>query len=237
VPRDSFEVTTDPPPPAADERLVYGPEPLQFGDLRRARDGDEDSLAVVLHGGSWRSTYNLIHLGHLCIALRDVGIATFNVEYRRVGDPGGGWPASFDDVARALEFARGLASRLVVVGHSAGGHLGLLAAARLTVPVVALAPVADPATWHNPAVEAFFGRRPPPPEGSPLAQLPLGFPHVVMHGTEDSVVPFDQAARYAEASRGEVELVPLPGAGHFEPIDPFAPESAVVCDAIRRILT
>jgi acetyl esterase/lipase len=236
VTRDSFEVTTDPPPPPADKRLVYGPEPLQFGDLRRAGGGDGDSLAVVLHGGSWKSTYNLIHLAHLCIALRDLGVTTFNVEYRRVGDPGGGWPGSFDDVVRAVEFAGGLASRLVVVGHSAGGHLGLLAAARLKVRVIALAPVADPATWDNPAVEAFFGRRPPPPEGSPLAQLPLGFPHVVMHGTEDTVVPFDQAARYAAASGGEAELVPLPGAGHFEPIDPLAPESAAVCDVIRRVL-
>jgi len=239
VARDSQEILTDPPPPPADERLVYGLEPLQFGDLRRAGEqgGGADTLAVVLHGGSWKSTYNLTHLAHLCLALREAGIATFNVEYRRVGDPGGGWPGSFEDVARAVEFARGLAGQLVIVGHSAGGHLGLLAAARLQVPVVALAPVADPATWDNPAVEAFFGGRPPPPEGSPLAQLPLGLRHVVMHGTEDDAVPFEQAERYAAASRGEAELVPFPGAGHFEPIDPFAPESAAVCEAIRRLLT
>jgi pimeloyl-ACP methyl ester carboxylesterase len=57
-----------------------------------------------------------------------------------------------------------------------------------------------------------------------------------MHGTEDGVVPFDQAKRYAEASRGEAELVPFPGAGHFEPIDPFAPESSLVCETARRLL-
>src|ERR1051326_5650572 len=92
--RQAVDILTDPPPPAADERLTYGREPLQFGDLRRA---DGDALAVVIHGGSWKATYNLIHMAHLCIALRDAGIATFSVEYRRVGDPGGGWPGSLED--------------------------------------------------------------------------------------------------------------------------------------------
>jgi acetyl esterase/lipase len=234
VARLSSDILTDAPPPPADERLVYGPEPLQFGDLRRA-DGNGDALALVLHGGAWKSTYNLVHLAHLCIELREAGISTFNVEYRRVGDPGGGWPGSLEDVLRAIEFARGLGHRLVVVGHSAGGHLGLLAAARLRVPALALAPVADPVTWDNPAVEAFFGG-PPPSAGSPLAQLPIGLPHVIVHGTEDDVVPFEQATRYACASRGEAELIRLSGAGHFEPIDPHAPESRVVCEAVARML-
>jgi acetyl esterase/lipase len=223
---------TDPPPPAAEARVVYGPEPLQFGDLRG--DGAQ-RLAVVLHGGSWKATYNLTHAAHLCVALRAVSIATFNVEYRRVGDPGGGWPGSFEDVLRAVDRARTMSEQLVLVGHSAGGHLALLAGARLHVPVVAVAAVSDPASWAHDAVGPFFGGE-PPDEASPLAQLPLGVPHVLIHGTRDAIVPFEQSVRYAEASRGEAELIPLEGAGHFEPIDPQSPESAVVVRAVERLL-
>jgi acetyl esterase/lipase len=229
--RVAADVLTDPPPPAAD-RLAYGPEPLQFGDLRRA---ERDALAIVLHGGSWKATYNLTHLGHLCVALRDAGVATFNVEYRRVGDPGGGWPGSLEDVLLAVDFARSLAQRFVLVGHSAGGHLALLASARKRLPVVALAPVSDPATWANDAVKAFFGGK-PPPVGSPLAQLPLGVPQLLLHGTRDDVVPFEQSARYAEIAAGEAELIPLDGAGHFELIDPLSPQWTLVRAAIERLL-
>jgi acetyl esterase/lipase len=233
VTRQAADITTDAPPPPADARLAYGPGPLQFGDLRRA---EGEGLAVVLHGGSWKATYNLIHLGHLCIALRDAGIASFNVEYRRVGDPGGGWPGSLDDVLLAVDHARRLARRLVLIGHSAGGHLALLAAARLQLPVVAVAAVSDPATWANDAVQAFFGGE-PFPEGSPLAQLPPGAPQVLVHGTQDDIVPFEQSTRYAAAAGEDAELIPLEGAGHFEPIDPLSPESAATLAAAERLFS
>ena len=235
--RNAEEILRDSPPPVADARLVYGPEPLQFGDLRRA-DGSEqdDELVVVLHGGSWKATHNLTHLAHLCIALRESGISTFNVEYRRVGDPGGGWPGSLGDVLLAVEYARSLASRLVLVGHSAGGHLGLLAAARTGVPVVALAAVSDPPTWDDDAVAPFFGGKPPATEASPLAQLPLGVPQILVHGTADDIVPFEQSTRYTRAAGDEAELVPLEGAAHFEPIDPLSPEWTATRDAVRRLL-
>ncbi len=103
------------------------------------------------------------------------------------------------------------------------------------MPVVALAAVSDPATWQNDAVRAFFQGE-AEPDGSPLAQLPLGVPHVLAHGTCDDVVPFEQSARYAEAAAGEAELIALEGAGHFEPIDPLSPESGLVCSAIERLL-
>ena len=231
--RDAHDILTDPPPPAADERIVYGPEPLQFADVRNA---DGDALALVLHGGSWKATYNLTHLAHLCIALRESGLSTFNVEYRRVGDPGGGWPGSLEDVLLAVEHARSLASRLVLVGHSAGGHLALLAGARTGVPVVALAAVSDPPTWENDAVAAFFGGRTPPPEASPFAGLPLGVPQILVHGTADDVVPFEQSERYVRLAGGEAELISLEGAGHFEPIDPLSPEWTATRDAVHRLL-
>jgi acetyl esterase/lipase len=232
VARSAEDILTDPPAAPADARLAYGPSALQFGDLRRA---DGDGLAVVLHGGVWKSAYDLTHIDHLCVAFREAGIATFNVEYRRVGDEGGGWPGSFEDVLRSVEYARALAQRLVLVGHSAGGHLALLTAARLRLPVVAIAAISDPASWANDGVEAFFAGE-PPVDGSPLAQAPLGVPVALVHGTEDDTVPFEQSARYRVASRGEAELIALEGAGHFEPIDPQSPESEVVRAAVERLL-
>jgi pimeloyl-ACP methyl ester carboxylesterase len=84
-------------------------------------------------------------------------------------------------------------------------------------------------------VQAFFPGE-PPVEGSPLAQAPLGVPVVLVHGTDDDTVPFEQSVRYQEASKGEAELIALDGAGHFEPIDPLSPESAVVRRAVERLL-
>jgi acetyl esterase/lipase len=231
VTRDAADILTDPPPPPADERVAYGPEPLQFADLRNV---DGDALAIVLHGGSWRATYNLIHLAHLCIRLDEIGVPTLNVEYRRVGDPGGGWPGSLEDVVLAVELAKTLARQPVLVGHSAGGHLALLAAKRTRLPVVALAAVCDPPTWRNDAVAAFFGGGSRVPEASPLAQAPTGTPTILVHGTGDDVVPFEQSRRYADAAGAT--LRPLEGAGHFEPIDPRSPEVDVTLRAVQELL-
>ena len=231
--RDPHDILTDPPPPAADRRIAYGPEPLQFADVRNA---DGDALALVLHGGSWKATYNLTHLAHLCILLGEHGVPTLNVEYRRVGDPGGGWPGSFEDVLLAVELGRKLARRLVLVGHSAGGHLSLLAAKSTGVPVVALAAVCDPPTWENDAVAAFFAGERPTADASPLAQAPLGVRTTVVHGTADDVVPFEQSERYTRAAGDEATLRPLAGAGHFEPIDPQSPEVEVTTRAVAELL-
>jgi acetyl esterase/lipase len=231
VPRDSRDILTDPPPPAADARLAYGEGPLQFGDLRLpARDGPWP-LAVVIHGGYWQATYNLIHIGHMCIALAEAGIATWNLEYRRLGDVGGGWPGTGEDVARALEFVDELPLELrsvMLVGHSAGGQLALWATKRAQLPVVALAPVSDvrdsvERTAPDGAPARFCsGSR--FEELSPLELLPLGVRQVLVHGTADESVPYAMSARYVEAAGGEAELVTLEGTGHFELIDPRARE-------------
>jgi len=241
--RDSAEILTDPPPPEADARIAYGPEPLQFGDLRVPRGDGPFPLAVVLHGGYWQATYNLIHLGHLCEAFRDAGIATWNLEYRRVGDPGGGWPAAREDLTAALAFLGELPlqpTSTVLVGHSAGGQLALWGAKHARLPVVALAPVSDvrdavarrgpgsaPARFMAP--EQF-------PDGSPLELLPLGVSQIVVHGTVDESVPYAMSERYVAAAGGEAELVTLEGAGHFEAVDPLSAEWPEVMSAIERAL-
>ncbi len=94
-------------------------------------------LVVVIHGGCWLNTFDLEHAGNLCAVFSEAGIATWSPEYRRVGDVGGGWPGTFEDVAQGLDYVRELAeiypidvNRVITVGHSAGGHLALWLAAR-----------------------------------------------------------------------------------------------------------
>jgi acetyl esterase/lipase len=206
---------------AADARLAYGPEPLQFGDLRVPPGEPPFPLALVLHGGYWQATYNLIHTGHMCRALTADGVATWNLEYRCVGVPGGGWPAAREDVERALAYVDRLPlehDRVLLVGHSAGGQLALWAAKHASLPVVALAPVTDVADsiarkGPNSGPARFMA-----PEhfadGSPIELLPLGVPQIVVHGTDDDSVPYAMSERYVETAEGEAELVTLRGAGH-----------------------
>ena len=240
--RDSHDILTDPPPPAADVRIVYGPEPLQFGDLRVPAGDGPFPLAVVLHGGYWQATYNVIHTGRMSIALTEAAIATWNVEYRSLGVPGGEWPGPRDDLTLALAYLDRLPldhDRVVLVGHSAGGQLALWAAKHAQLPVLALAPVSDvreavirrgpdsaPARFMSP--EHFT-------DGSPLELLPLGVPQIVVHGTADDSVPYSMSERYVEAAGGEAELVTLDGTGHFEPIDPLSTAWPEVTAALWRL--
>ncbi len=242
--RDSADILTDQPPPAADARIAYGPEPLQFGDLRVPPGEGPFPLALVLHGGNWQATYNLIHTGHLCEALRDAGIASWNLEYRCLGCPGGEWPAAAEDLEQALVHIDRLPlahdGRTVLVGHSAGGQLALWAAKRSGLPVVALAPISDVrrrVERHGP--DSASGRYMAPEhfaEASPLELLPLGARQIVIHGAADDDVPYEMSVRYVAVAAPEAELVTLEGAGHFEPIDPQAPEFAQTLAAIRQLL-
>ena len=242
--RDSHDVLTDPPPAAADARIAYGPGPQQFGDLRVPAGEGPFPLALVLHGGYWQATYNLIHTGHMCEALRDAGIASWNLEYRRVGDPGGEWPAAAEDLELALAHAERVPfphdGGTVLVGHSAGGQLALWAARRTGLPVVALAPVSDVRdAVERRGPESAPGRFMAPEhfaDGSPLELLPLGARQIVIHGTADDSVPYEMSVRYVEAADGEADLVTLENAGHFEPIDPRAPQFAETLAAIDRLL-
>lgn len=131
-------------PPPADERIAYGELPSQFGDLRLPRLAGDGSYPVVvyLHGGFWRAAYSLDLGARSCAELTAThGFATWNLEYRRLGEDGGGWPGTFQDVARGADHLRHLAQqypldleRVVFIGHSAGGHLALWLAARSRIP-------------------------------------------------------------------------------------------------------
>ncbi len=125
------------PNPHATARIPYGDDPLQFGDLRLPPGAGPHPVAVVIHGGCWRSQYNIDHIGAFSDALTRSGVATWAIEYRRVGNPGGGWPGTFLDVGAAVDHLRSVAKehpidleRVIAVGHSAGGHLVLWLGAR-----------------------------------------------------------------------------------------------------------
>src|SRR5258708_20253705 len=119
-----------PPPPPADARLVYGSDPNQFLDLRLPKSKGPYPTVINIHGGFWRAKYGLEHAGHLCAALTKKGIATWNLEYRRVGNAGGGWPGSFEDIANGFRFLPQIARHYkldvappLLMSHSARGPL------------------------------------------------------------------------------------------------------------------
>jgi acetyl esterase/lipase len=229
-------------PPAADRRLAYGSDVNQFADLRLPEAKARHPVVVNIHGGYWRNKYSLEHAGHLCAALTARGVATWNLEYRRVGDAGGGWPGTFEDVRSSFRYLRQIASRynldagrVVVMGHSAGGQLALCLAAREPSlrGVVSLAGVMNlERAWQlhlsNDAVVEFLGGTPDQVadhyrEADPMR---LFVPHVkqqIIHGKEDDVVPPEFSRDYvtAKKKRGEhADLVELAKCGHFDVIDP-----------------
>ena len=128
------------PNPEPTARIPYGDDPLQFADLRLPPGGGPHPVVVVIHGGCWRAQYNIDHIGAFSDALTGAGVATWAVEYRRVGNPGGGWPGTFQDIGAAVDHLRQVAlehpidlGRVVATGHSAGGHLVLWLAARAKI--------------------------------------------------------------------------------------------------------
>jgi acetyl esterase/lipase len=263
--RGEMILTATPPP--ADRHLPYGADPLQFGELRLPDGPGPYPVAIVIHGGFWRAAYDLTHIGHLAAALTAAGVATWSIEYRRIGHPGGGWPGTFRDVAAAADCLRALApahhldlTRVVTVGHSAGGHLALWLAARPRLPAghplhtpdplpvrraVGLAAVSDLRMgWElrlsKGVVAEFLGGSPDAVPGryaaaSPAALLPLGVTQVLIHGTEDDTVPFAMSVVYrdtAVAAHDPVTLISLPGLDHFAVIDPESAAWPVVRDAV-----
>lgn len=122
-------------------RIKYGPDDWHFGDLRLPEGGGPHPVALVIHGGFWRARYGLDLMDRMCDDLTGRALATWNIEYPRVGHDGGGWPGTLLDVAKAADYLRVLApaynldlARVAAIGHSAGGHLGLWLAGRHRLP-------------------------------------------------------------------------------------------------------
>ncbi len=222
------------PRPNATERIRYGDAPSQFVDLWLPATRAPYRVVVMLHGGCWRADLPGVDLmAYAADALRQRGFAVVNVEYRRLGEPGGGYPGTFEDVAKALDSLRRIAAakqldlgKVIAIGHSAGGHLALWAAARRRLPkasalyrgdplplkgVISLAGIADlsayrgqgPSACGGPGViDQLVGRQTRGPwdmftDTSPAEMLPLGIPQMIVSGALDPIVPAAFGRAYA----------------------------------------
>lgn len=228
----------------------YGQHPHQFAELHLPRSGGEGlrvPVAVMVHGGFWMTANGGVdRMDGLCADLAARGWAAWNVEYRRLGGGGeGGWPQTAQDVSAAIDHLATLdapldLSRVVSIGHSAGGHLTLLDAARPAAAAgvrvagtIAQAPLTDVLHAHAlgagvEIIEAFMGGGPESRGGayaaaSPVARVPLGVPQLVVQGEADELVPAGMVADYVAAARAAGDDVTFdlrPGEGHFDHLDP-----------------
>ena len=198
----------------------YGTHPEQVAELRLPDGPGPFRVVALIHGGFWRDRYRRNLMDALADDLVARGLAAYNVEYRRL-DAGGGWPESAQDVVAAID---DLGEPVDVVGHSAGGHLALIAAAEGRARrVVGQAPVADVeaaiALGLGDGVVARFAQAADIDEVSPVNRAPLGVPVLLVHGECDDTVPPSQSEAFA-ARGGDVKLSIRAGEGHFEHIDP-----------------
>jgi acetyl esterase/lipase len=224
-------------------RHRFGTDPSQVADLHLPRGPGPHPVAVVLHGGYWQTRHGRIVTRPIALDLAARGWAAWNLEYRRLGTGrggGGGWPMTFEDVAVGIDALADVdapldLSRVVLVGHSAGGQLALWAASRGRLPtgaagagprvpasaVVGLAPVTDLERARVHAEALLGGTAQEVPErwaqADPVRAGAPGVPALVVHPTADATVPVKRSREYAAATG--VELVETPG-GHRDPIDP-----------------
>ena len=215
----------------------------------------------MLHGGFWKSQYSRKLQHPVARDLAGRGWAVWNLEYRRLGRlSGGGWPATFDDVGAGIDHLAELTapldlSRVVAIGHSAGGHLAAWAATHDgldAVPRVRLAGAVAQAgvvdlerAWElrlsRGIVGRFLGGTPEElPDryalASPIRRLPAGVPLLAVHGTLDEDVPVELSRAFAEAARAagdDCDLVFVEGEGHYEHLQPGSQVWAAVLEWLR----
>lgn len=230
--------------PSGSQRISYGKDDQQYADLTRP-SGNEKGLVVLVHGGYWQAGYGADLMVPLARAFTSDGYATWNIEYRRVGSDGG-WPATFEDVAGAMDRLAGMSlPPAVLLGHSAGGHLAAWAASRTAetpggaprgkiAGAVCLSGLLDltaaaKAPESGSPTRGLMGGAPETvPEryalGDPALLAPAGCPLWAVQPEGEQVIPIDQADRYVAAATragGEAETVSVPG-DHFTLIDPRA---------------
>jgi acetyl esterase/lipase len=236
-------------------RLAYGQARSQFGDLRLPGGQGPHPIVIVVHGGFWENGYDLDLMLPICETFQRQGIATWNVEFRRLGEPGGGWPGTFLDVAAASDHLRTLArkhsldlKRVVTLGHSAGGQLALWAAGRRWIRngelrqrsplrvqgAVSLAGVVDlRRAWDLgfQQVGQLMGGSPEEVptrygSGSPAELLPLGVRQVLVLGKEDRIIPASLNETYVQEARARGDDVQLVPIRGVDHAELIEPQSA-----------
>lgn len=256
------------PPPTL--QLTYGDAPSQGIDVFLPDGSGPHPVAVLIHGGCWSvATAGREQMRHLGPDLTRRGVAVWSIGYRRANEDSGGYPGTYQDVGAALDrLAEEAAahhldlSRVVFVGHSAGGHLALWAASRGSLPtasplraitrlvpraVISLGGVGDLATFARfvpvlcgPGIVERLAPADKLSEVSPAALPPAGVPIFLVSGVLDRLTPPWVAYDYARALRGRSgrapQLINVPDAGHFDLVTPPAPAWQEVCRLIEASL-
>jgi acetyl esterase/lipase len=224
--------------------LRWGREPNQLVDVYLP-DGDARGSVAVIHGGFWRAMYGREGLAEHCRDLASRGFVAGNVAYRRIGEAGGGWPGTGDDVAAGLQaLAREHGPLVGVVGHSAGGQLALWGASHVAPRprvAVSVAGVNDLARANElemgrGAVRDLTGGDPATiSDADPTQRVPLGVRTVLITPTNDPVVSREVSQTYfdaAIAAGDDVELVDVVG-DHFSVLDTGSAVWAAVVAALE----
>ena len=259
------------PQVAADARIAYGASPAQVVDLFLPKGKGPHPVVVLIHGGCYLAEYQgLPQTSGVAADLSRRGYAVWNVEYRKLGEPGAGYPGTFLDVADAVDRIRAEAPRyhldaakVVALGHSAGGHLALWAAARRRLPkssplwradplpiraVVSLGGIGDLTGQGDvfagacgpepiPAIIGTATRENPYADTSPAELLPLGARVVMISGAFDHVMPPFTGRAFVEKLRkagDSAEVMAIPDAGHFDVVMPTTEAWKVVAATLAR---
>jgi acetyl esterase/lipase len=246
-------------------RFQYGPDPAQHGELwLPGGTSTPAGTVVIVHGGFWRARYDLSLGRPLAADLSDRGYAAWNMEYRRAG-AGGGWPATFEDVAAGFDLLAELqadASRVVAIGHSAGGQLAAWAAGRAKLPpgapgaeprviptavvsqagVLALADCAREGVGGTAALDLMGGGPDELPEAyrlaDPIAAVPVEAAVLCLHSRADDEVPFCFSERYVAAATraGGTAVLRETNGDHYTLIDPASRAWQTVVEALPALL-
>ena len=231
--------------------IPYGDAPQQFAVLTLPEGDGPFPVIAFIHGGFWRNPYDLSYAEAQAADAAANGFAAWNIEYRRVGDDGGGYPGTCEDVVAAIDALAQVDAPLdlscvAVVGHSAGGHLALWLGQQegLAVQpmlVVGQAPVVDftaSAELSDGAVAEFLGGSPDQVSEryaatDPTRLGPARTPQLIVHGGADDIVPVAHAARYLDLAGDRVVFCEFPGVDHFDVIDAGSETWQFVLDVIR----
>jgi acetyl esterase/lipase len=236
------------------QRFEYGSDPSQYVELYRSEGDARPGVVVVIHGGFWRAQYDLALGRPLAADLASRGWRAVNVEYRRVGS-GGGWPGTFDDVSAAIDLLADLdvdTSRVVTLGHSAGGQLAVWSGSRRGARVAVTGVVSQAgvlglrAAYRDgvgaSAVPDLLGGTPADvPDrydaADPIALVPAPVPVVCVHAPADDTVPIALSEEYvaaATAAGGRARLLRASG-DHYSVVDPASADWRLCVDAVAEL--
>lgn len=237
----------------ATRKLVYGhaDNGLRYGLLWLPAEppaAKKSPLVILIHGGCWLNAFNIEHTYPLSTALAQTGYAVWSLEYSRTGDAGGGWPGTFEDIKAGLAYTSRLGEfhidldQVVIAGHSAGGHLAIMAGGEFksVKAVIGLAAITDIIEYsrgtnscQRATLDFMGGGYEAKADAYRLAN-PVGkelHPNtILLHGDIDAVVPVDQSTRL------DAKPDVLTGAGHFDWVHPGTPAYTRLLKTLDEVL-